>query len=43
MAHALRRQGYPGGLAEVPDVHTWVGWRDALDPHLTTLLRRVWP
>jgi hypothetical protein len=20
------------------DGHTWVGWRDALDPHLTTLL-----
>jgi enterochelin esterase family protein len=42
MARALRSQGYPGSLAEVPDVHTWVGWRDALDPHLTTLLHRVW-
>jgi enterochelin esterase family protein len=42
MALALREQGYPGSLEEVPDVHTWVGWRDAFDPHLTTLLRRVW-
>jgi enterochelin esterase-like enzyme len=42
MALALREQGYRGSLEEVPDVHTWVGWRDALDPHLTTLLRRVW-
>jgi enterochelin esterase family protein len=34
----LRRLGYPVGLAEVRDGHTWVGWRDAFDPHLTTLL-----
>jgi enterochelin esterase-like enzyme len=43
MALALRRHGYPAMLAEVPDAHTWFGWRDALDPHLTTLLQRVWP
>lgn len=43
MADALRDQGYPVVLAETPDAHTWVGWRDALDPHLTSLLCRVWP
>jgi enterochelin esterase-like enzyme len=42
MAHALRRQGYPVTLAEVPDAHNFIAWRDALDPHLTDLLRRVW-
>jgi enterochelin esterase family protein len=42
MAHALRRQGYPVTLAEVPDAHNFTAWRDALDPHLTDLLRRVW-
>ena len=43
MAAALRAHGYPATLVEVPDAHTWIGWRDALDPHLTDLLRRVWP
>jgi enterochelin esterase-like enzyme len=42
MARTLRRHGYPVTLVEVPDAHTWVGWRDALDPHLTTLLQKVW-
>lgn len=42
MADTLRRQGYPCTLAEVPDAHTWIGWRDALDPHLTGLLHTVW-
>ena len=42
MALTLRRHGYPATLVEVPDAHTWVGWRDALDPHLTTLLQKVW-
>lgn len=42
MATALRRQGYPCTLVEVPDAHTWVGWRDALDPQLTELLHAVW-
>jgi enterochelin esterase family protein len=41
-ARALRRLGYPGALAEFRDGHTWVGWRDALDPHLTALLAAVW-
>ena len=42
MALVLRRHGYPATLVEVPDAHTWAGWRDALDPHLTALLHRVW-
>jgi enterochelin esterase-like enzyme len=29
-------------LAEVPDLHNYTAWRDALDPHLTRLLRRAW-
>jgi len=41
MAAALDRQGYPVRLIEVPDAHNWTGWRDALDPHLTTLLQTV--
>ena len=41
MARALRLQGYPVELAEVPDAHNWTGWRDALDPHLTGLLQTV--
>jgi enterochelin esterase-like enzyme len=41
MAAALRRQGYPISFAEVPDAHNWTGWRDALDPHLTSLLQQV--
>ena len=42
MAEALRGQGYPARLFEVPDGHNFTGWRDALDPHLTDLLYRVW-
>jgi enterochelin esterase-like enzyme len=42
MAETLRRQGYPTRLAEVPDAHNYIGWRDAFDPHLTDLLRHVW-
>jgi enterochelin esterase family protein len=42
MARALRRQGYPVELAEVPDAHNFTGWRDAFHPHLTGLLRAVW-
>ncbi len=41
MAAALRRHGYDVTFAEVPDAHTWTGWRDAYDPHLTALLQRV--
>ena len=41
MAAVLGRQGYRVSFAEVPDAHNWTGWRDALDPHLTTLLQQV--
>jgi len=43
MAGALRGQGYDVTFAETRDEHHWIGWRDALDPHLATLLARVWP
>jgi enterochelin esterase family protein len=42
MARALSRQGYPTRLHEVPDAHNFTAWRDALDPYLVDLLRRVW-
>lgn len=42
MARWLWRQGYPAALYQVPDAHTWTGWRDALDPHLVDLLGRTW-
>jgi enterochelin esterase family protein len=42
MARALAAQGYEVTLEEVPDMHNYVGWRDAFDPHLTTLLKRAW-
>ena len=35
-----RRLGAP--LHETPDLHNFTNWRDALDPHLTRLLARVW-
>lgn len=41
MASTLRRQGYDATLSEVPDVHNYVAWRDAFDPHLTGLLARA--
>ena len=41
MARVLAGHGYPVAFAEVPDAHNWIGWRDALDPHLTDLLQRV--
>ena len=43
MAAALGEQGYAASLAEVPDLHNYTGWRDALDPHLTRLLAHAWP
>jgi enterochelin esterase family protein len=42
MARALAAQGYETSLVEVPDLHNYVGWRDAFDPHLTDLLRKAW-
>jgi enterochelin esterase-like enzyme len=43
MAAALVAQGYVGRLHEVPDLHNYTNWRDALHPYLTDLLRTVWP
>ena len=42
MASALSVQDYPVELHEVPDLHNYTGWRDALHPHLTGLLARLW-
>jgi enterochelin esterase-like enzyme len=42
MASSLEAQGYAAQLEEVPDLHNYTSWRDALDPHLTRLLARLW-
>ena len=42
MAAALRRAGHDVTLREVPDLHNYTAWRDALDPGLTDVLRTVW-
>ncbi|MCM4079728.1 alpha/beta hydrolase [Paractinoplanes hotanensis] len=41
MAEALRAQGYPVTFAQIEGGHDWPAWRDALEPHLTSLLRRL--
>jgi enterochelin esterase-like enzyme len=42
MVEVLHGQGYRVGFAELPDVHNYVAWRDAFDPHLSGLLAEVW-
>ena len=42
MAARLAGLGWDVSFAETPDVHNFTAWRDTLDPHLTTLLHRVW-
>ncbi len=42
MAAALTAQGYDLQLTEMPGRHDFPSWRDALDPHLTRLLAKVW-
>ena len=42
MAAALQAQGYPVALAEVPDAHNYIAWRDAFHPALTDLLGALW-
>jgi enterochelin esterase-like enzyme len=42
MAEVLHGQRYRVGFVELPDVHNYVAWRDAFDPHLTGLLAEVW-
>lgn len=41
MLLTFRSCGFPASLHEVPDLHNYTAWRDAFDPHLTALLRRV--
>lgn len=41
MVKAMRGRAYPATLHEVPDMHNYTAWRDAFDPYLTELLRRV--
>jgi enterochelin esterase-like enzyme len=41
MAASLAGLGYPAQLVRVPDAHNYTAWRDALDPHLTTLIADV--
>ncbi|PRY62872.1 enterochelin esterase family protein [Knoellia remsis] len=42
MAAALQRAGHTVTYTEVADLHNYTAWRDALDPHLTEVLRDVW-
>jgi enterochelin esterase-like enzyme len=42
MVSALAVQGYSARLHEVPGSHDFMSWRDALHPHLTRLLARLW-
>jgi enterochelin esterase family protein len=42
MAAALGRAGHQVTHVEVPDLHNYTAWRDALDPHLTAVLRDCW-
>jgi enterochelin esterase-like enzyme len=42
MAQALRDRGDDVTLREVPDLHNYTAWRDALDPGLTEVLRAAW-
>lgn len=43
MERSLQARGYPANLVEVPDVHNYTAWRDALDPHLTALVWQACP
>jgi enterochelin esterase-like enzyme len=42
MASALAGAGYDARFAEVPDLHNYTSWRDALHPYLTHLLIDLW-
>jgi enterochelin esterase-like enzyme len=42
MARRLAELGHDVRFDEVPDAHTYVGWRDAFDPHLLDLLAATW-
>jgi enterochelin esterase family protein len=40
--HHLSELGAEASWGEARQGHTWMCWRDTLDPHLTDLLTRVW-
>jgi enterochelin esterase family protein len=42
MHNHLSELGVPVRWGEVRQGHTWMCWRDSLDPHLTRLLAEVW-
>ena len=42
MLAALTRVGVAASLRPFADGHTWVGWRDSLDPALTAMLEALW-
>lgn len=42
MAAALDHAGHSVTYTELPDLHNFIAWRDALDPHLTDVLRDTW-
>jgi enterochelin esterase family protein len=42
LAAALERRGWDVHTFWNRDAHNWIGWRDALHPHLAELLLRAW-
>jgi enterochelin esterase family protein len=42
VAAALEARGWPIATRWNRDAHNWTAWRDALQPHLSDLLLRVW-
>ncbi len=42
MAAALDRSGHDVSFATFRDAHNFTAWRDALDPHLTSVLADLW-
>jgi enterochelin esterase-like enzyme len=42
MASALTDSGHGVTFAEFRDAHNFTAWRDALDPHLTSVLADLW-
>ena len=42
VAETLAAHCFDAQFVAVPDGHNYTAWRDALDPHLTDLLARLW-
>lgn len=42
ICEALCAQGYEAALSVNRDAHNWVAWRDTFEPHLVSLLQRMW-